>query len=65
MTSYQGWVVVSGGIVLLAVSLIAPEVSLITLLAESVVEPVVEVELPQAKTNMLSMIARQTVIHSL
>lgn len=48
------------------VSRIAPDVSWITLLAESVVAPEpVSLELPQAKMNKLSIIARQTVMHSL
>lgn len=64
----------SGGILLdedvsgfmVEVSRIAPDVSWITLLAESVVAPEpVSLELPQAKMNKLSIIARQTVMHSL
>ena len=48
------------------VSRIAPDVSWITLVAESVLVPEpVSLELPQAKMNKLSIIARQTVMHSL
>lgn len=61
----------SGGILLEEVSIvevsrIAPDVSCITLLAESVVLPDPDsLELPHAKMNKLSIIARQTVMHNL
>jgi len=65
------WRTESGGMLedvslwMVDVSLIAPDVSWITL-EESVVVPVLlSLELPQAKRNKLIIIARQSVIHNL